>query len=244
MDLAVPLSRRSAELARLPAPEYPGADRATVAEEGRRGAAAALDRGETHYTDRPGLPALRRAVAQRLDSAYAWPTAAGDVVITCGVTEARFVAIQKMLASGEGAVWAVEHAERIAGPCRIRGVDVVRSYDELPQGPVVVYVPSDGDPERRARALAHAEERGWTVLAEVGGLVGPEALLGELTGRRAHVYAIGDLAAPQGAAAWRVGFLATPADAVGPLKEFKQALTLCTTNVSQWGVLALLEGSA
>lgn len=243
MDLAVPLSRRCTELAQLPKQEVADPDRSTVAAEGRLAAAAALDRGETHYTDRPGLPALRRAVAQRLHAEHGWPTSAGDVVVTCGVTEARFVAIQRMLPAGEGAVWAVTHAERIEGPCRIRGVRVVGASDDVPPGPVVVYAPADGDEADLARAFAQAQERDWPVLVEVGGLASDENVLPDLAARRRHVYVIGDLAAPYGAAAWRVGFLATPADAVGPLKEFKQALTLCTTNVSQWGVLALLEES-
>ncbi|TVR85364.1 MAG: hypothetical protein EA416_16980 [Trueperaceae bacterium] len=56
-----------------------------------------------------------------------------------------------------------------------------------------------------------------------------------------HTVTIGALGLDAGIEAWRVGFLAAPSATAGPLRDFKQALTLCTTNLSQWGALALLE---
>ena len=42
----------------------------TVPEHVQAAAAAALDRGETHYTTRPGVIPLREAIAQRLTAKY------------------------------------------------------------------------------------------------------------------------------------------------------------------------------
>lgn len=55
---------------------------------------------------------------------------------------------------------------------------------------------------------------------------------------------IGSIGLAEGMASWRLGFLAAPVAKAGPLREFKLALTLCSTNVSQWGALGLEGGDA
>ena len=54
----------------------------------------ALSRGETHYTDRPGILPLREKVAGLLNRRFGLSYEAGQITLTCGVTEARFVTIQ------------------------------------------------------------------------------------------------------------------------------------------------------
>ena len=61
----------------------------------------ALDRGETHYTDRPGILPMREKVAEILNRRFALGCGAGDVVLTCGATEARFVSVQQLLKPGD-----------------------------------------------------------------------------------------------------------------------------------------------
>jgi hypothetical protein len=209
-----------------------------VAASARTAAAAALDRGETHYTDRPGLVPLRRAVAAALSARRDRPLSERDVVITCGVTEARFVAIQRLLPMGSGTVVALGHCDRLEGACIIRDVSLVGPDADV-DGDGVVYAPSDADPATLARWLDAAAERRWPVVHERHAL--HDAPLGH-SGVSELTATIGDLAAPHGADAWRVGYLAAPEVAAGPLFEFKRSLTLCTTSVSQWGVLALLAG--
>jgi DNA-binding transcriptional MocR family regulator len=248
MKLAVSLSARAGALARLasPAAVPPAADEVSAA--ARNAAAAALDRGETHYTDRPGLRPLREAVAGRLRDLHDLTTQADDVVITCGVTEARFVAMQRLLPAGSGTVVALGNPELLAGACVIRGLELVcpdagpgadRGGDD-----VAVYIPSGLGAEAVAPWLERAYARGWRVVRELSTLAADRELSRHLAQVRDRLYTIGDLSGQFGAEAWRVGFLAAPNKAVGPLREFKQALTLCTTNVSQWGALALIEADA
>ena len=240
MPLAVPLARRTEQL-RVTDTTTPAAERSAseVAASARTAAAAALDRGETHYTDRPGIAPLRRAVAAALSALRSAPLSERDVVITCGVTEARFVAIQRLLPAGSGTVVALGHRDRLEGACIIRDVTLVGADAAGDVGDdALVYVPADADPASLRTWLALAVEHRWPIVHELDRLHGSPL---EHDGTFELTVTIGDLAAPHGAEAWRVGYLAAPDVLVGPLREFKQSLTLCTTNVSQWGVLALLE---
>jgi aminotransferase len=240
MDLVVPLAERVRRLQDLP-PEArdPVARGAAVPvpESVRTAADTALQRGETHYTDRPGILPLRQQVARRLEHDFGVVVDAGKgVVITCGGTEARFVAVQQLLPRG-GTLVALSHPERVAAACVVRDVTLAGPAD-APAGSVAVYLNGE-TPHAVADAwLARAREHGWPIVfeADAGGRH-PAALdLGEQT------VTIGSLGLAEGMASWRLGFLAAPAAKAGPLRDFKQALTICTTNVSQWGALALGVG--
>jgi N-succinyldiaminopimelate aminotransferase len=239
MPLAVPLARRVARLAPAHEAVRDGAD-AEVPAAAREASAAALDRGETHYTDRPGIMPLRQKVAERLSSRYGVDVdAAKGVVITCGVTEARFVAIQQLVASGSGTVVALSHPERVAGACVVRDVRLAGPDDHV-QGHALVYLGADTPAERRDAWLSRAKEQGWPVVFEAGeGGWHPAA-----AGLAEQTVTIGPLGLGEGLEAWRIGYLAAPSATAGPLRDFKQALTLCTTNLSQWGALALMEEGA
>ncbi|MEX2500823.1 MAG: aminotransferase class I/II-fold pyridoxal phosphate-dependent enzyme [Trueperaceae bacterium] len=239
MPLAVPLAKRIARLD--PVGDAGMASAAPVPAAARDAAMDALDRGETHYTDRPGIVPLRERVAERLQADHGVQVDSKQgVVITCGVTEARFVAVQQLLASGAGTVVALAHPERLAGACAIRDVSLV-GPDADPSSPVLVYLCEGADPAQRDAWLARAQAADWPVVAEVGpGFDGHPAAYG----LHDRTVTIGDVGTPHGAEAWRIGFLAAPAATTGPLRDFKQALTICTTNVTQWGALALMEATA
>ena len=240
MALAVPLAARVALLQGLAGHGAAGAE-ATVPASARDASIAALDRGETHYTDRPGILPLRQAVADALRTRHGVEVDAGKgVVITCGVVEARFVAIQQLVPAGSGTVVALSHPERVAAACIVRDVRLV-GPDADAHGPALVYLTSDTPAETRDPWLARAADEGWAVVfeaAEESGFHPASAGLADAT------VTVGGIGASQGLEAWRVGYLAAPAATAGPLRDFKQSLTLCTTNLSQWGALALMEEHA
>ena len=241
MAIAVDLARRVGRLAEMDVRFVPVAPSASsfVPAHAREAASAALGRGETHYTDRPGIEPLREAIAHRLNSRFALDLSAGDVIVTCGATEARFVTIQQLLPSGAGTVVALGHPDRVRGACVIRDVDLVGPDADPPGGHVIVYLPTGVGEDVRKRWLDQAVDRDWVVLAERE--EGDDAPHPAAAGLRDRTITIGDVVADQGAEAWRVGYLAAPSSEVGPLRDFKQSLTICTTNVSQWGALALAE---
>jgi len=180
----------------------------------------ALDRGETHYTDRPGILPLRRAVAASLKQRFGLDVS--DVIITCGVTEARFIAIQQVLQPGD-TICAPAYAERILGASVLRRVQVKQAA-----GNALYLTSSMGESSLR-------DFPGW-ILYEVD-----EEQSGlhpaQLAGREKRTFTLGSIGAPS----LRVGYLAAPASFSPGLRDFKQALTICTTNLSQWASLAGME---
>jgi aspartate/methionine/tyrosine aminotransferase len=243
MELIVPLAARVRRLQELP-PEARDAvarGRAVPVPAAVRTAAdEALQRGETHYTDRPGILPLRQQVARRLARDFgAEVDAAKGVVITCGGTEARFVAVQQLLPEG-GTLVALSHPERVAAACIVRDVALAGPAATVADGARVALYLNGETPDDVADAwLERARDGGWPIVfeADAGGRH-PAAL-----GLAEQTVTIGSLGLEEGMASWRLGFLAAPAAKAGPLRDFKQALTICTTNVSQWGALAL-EGDA
>jgi len=213
-----------------------------VPAEARQAASDALDRGETHYTDRPGIPELRSVLAQRAGQATGMGFTAGESVATCGVTEARFVAIQQLVSPATTVV-ALGHADRLEGACMIRGVTLQDTSSPWPTD-TILYVPEDASGTELVDALERARSAGCAVVMEIDLTSEAAPFRPADHGLEEHTVVIGDAAGPFGALAWRVGFLMAPSVQVGPLRDFKQALTICTTAVSQWGTLALLEASA
>ena len=130
---------------------------------------------------------------------------------------------------------ALSHPERVAAACLIRGVTLAGPHDAPSGDAVVVYLAGDTPHDVADAWLARAKAHGFAIVfeADAGGRH-PAALgYGDLT------VTIGSIGLAHGMASWRLGYLAAPAAKAGPLRDFKQALTICSTNVSQWGALAL-----
>ncbi|MCE2473882.1 MAG: hypothetical protein J4G18_18680, partial [Anaerolineae bacterium] len=60
------------------------------------GASEAMEAGQTHYVDVPGIGPLREALADFLNNSCGSAYASGNIIITAGVQEARFLTIQKI----------------------------------------------------------------------------------------------------------------------------------------------------
>ncbi len=233
MELAVPLAERAERLAARGYDELSGPS-GPVPEAAVRATLDALERGETHYTDRPGILPLREAVTRKLRERFGLdidPKA--NTVITCGATEARFVAVQELLGPGDG-LYAGAHSARLEGPLVIRGAGLTETLETAR----VLYLTS---------SLSEDAQRGL-----LEGLSGDALIVFELDDEastfhpaRLEAFAdrtvtIGDLGVPDGLLSWRVGFLAAPSASAAGLRDFKQALTICTTNLSQWAALAVV----
>ena len=192
----------------------------------------ALHRGETHYTDRPGVLELRMAIAEKLTGRFAIAVDAGaDVVITCGVTEARFVAAQQLLAPGT-ILAAPLVGERMEGAAMLRRAQLVTAIGTNADA---VYLTSSmpGSECRAAIELAPANANILYEIDEHTSSFHP----GQLKDCVERTTTIGNL----GDDGWRIGYLVSPRPASPGMRDFKQALTICSTNLSQWALLAALE---
>lgn len=235
MTMAVPLAERTERLQALAPVDLPSADSmGSVPETAVHATLDALERGETHYTDRPGILPLRVRVGEKLSARFGLAFGEADTVITCGVTEARFVAVQELLTSDQ-TLFDGTGAQVLAGALIVRGA----SFTDDIGSAKVVYLTSTASEEEQRKLLSQARDDAF-ILYEVDdstNIFHPAQLA--TFGKR--TITIGNLCTEEGLQSWRVGFLVAPKPSAAGLRDFKQALTICTTNLSQWAALALLE---
>jgi aspartate aminotransferase len=67
-------------------------------------AKASLDRGDTHYTPSPGIPELRKAIAEKLKKENRIETRPGNIIVTPGAKQAIFEVMLSLLQEGDEAV--------------------------------------------------------------------------------------------------------------------------------------------
>lgn len=67
-------------------------------------AKASLDKGDTHYTPSPGIPALRKAIAEKLEKDNGIEAREGNIIVTPGAKQAVFEVVLSVLDEGDEAV--------------------------------------------------------------------------------------------------------------------------------------------
>lgn len=67
-------------------------------------AKASLDRGDTHYTPSPGIPELRKAIAEKLKVENKIETKPGNIIVTPGAKQAIFEVMLSVLQEGDEAI--------------------------------------------------------------------------------------------------------------------------------------------
>jgi aspartate/methionine/tyrosine aminotransferase len=194
----------------------------------------ALARGETHYTDRPGILPLRKKVGEILQRRFNLSCDAGRITLTCGVTEARFVAVQQLL-DRNGIVGAPRNGERIGGAVMLRDGRMMGS--DLSSVDILYAAASASENVIRAWLAALPAEA--LVIYEVDGPGGFHP--SHIPGFEDRIITIGALGLEHGLVGARLGYLAAPPQKASGLRDFKQALTICSTNLSQWAALAVVE---
>ncbi len=230
--LARPLAQRVQGLpAPAPLPPAPSLSPAVI-----EAAVAALDAGKTHYTDRPGILPLREWVSAHLRAQYGLDMSPDAVTITCGGTEARFVAIKKLAPAGSVLVCPGDPG-RIAGAAHLCGVTVTAQATD-PDAVSALYL-TPADPRSSVDSLlTAARERGWWIIWDISGTpVGSfhpaqEAVLAPQT------VTLGSLS--DYLPGWRVGWMAGSRRAA-ELRAFKQSMTICSVSISQWAAAGLVE---
>jgi aspartate/methionine/tyrosine aminotransferase len=236
--LVRPLAARIAQLPTAPefAPDL-SIDAPLVTDAVIAAASGALERGETHYTDRAGVPALRKLAADQLQARFGIALDPKEVTITCGVAEARFIALR--ILAGTGVVVCPDTALRTAieGVCTLVGATLQHAIID-PAAVRVLYLGA-GDLANEALIKAVAEQPSTYIVVDLSaapdaGTIHPA----QDSALRARVTTIDGLDYQM--PGWRVGWLAG-SDMADKLRSFKQSLTICTTSVSQWAAVELLE---
>lgn len=222
-----------------------------------------LDRGETHYTSRPGLPDLRRAIARELTE-EGIPATAESVVVTNGGTEALYIVLQATLSRGDRIAIVDPMPPHLVEMIRFIGaeampipttaddrfVPTIAAISAVDGAVLFLQSPSPVSgvaiPNKTLVGLIEtAIERGLAVVLDrslvTASYDADRARLG-CPDLGASVFTIGSFSVGHGLSGWRVGSFSTPPDRIKPLRELKQALSICTTSVSQYAALAAVEG--
>lgn len=226
-------------------------------------AKAALDRGETHYTSRPGVPELRQAIARRLTD-EGFPATAETVVVANGGTEALYIVLQAMLERGDRIALVEPVPSHVREMIQFIGAELVpiatKAGDRFVPDKTIVQAstakvlliqspsPVTGVAvplETLTALIEQASEQGVTVVLDRSLVSASYDTNGARFGRPdlgASVVTIGSFSVGHGLSGWRVGYFSTPPDRIKPFRELKQALSICTTSISQYAALAALDG--
>ena len=232
--LSRPLAKRVAGLA---APKAVAADSVDLPSHVIDAAIDALARGETHYTDRPGIPQFRGWVADYLNARYRLALDPAEVTITCGGAEARFVALTRLARAGSS-ILCPGDSTLIQGPAHLVGAHIIDSL-EGSADVSLLYLRPDDDRGLVAELLRSAVATDAWIIWDISSADDKSdfhpAQDETLSSR---VVTINSLS-PQ-MAGWRLGWMAG-SEAALRLRAGKQAITICTTAVSQWAGLAYLR---
>ncbi len=228
-SLVRPLAERVAALPALAPPtmENPPLPPRVIA-----AAEDALARGETHYTDRPGIPEFRAWVAARLLDRWGVTVDPSEVTITCGSTEARYVAMTLLAAPGS-AVLCPGDSARIEGALQLLGARVV---DSIQDDVTLLYITPAVYRETLLELLKQAEETDWWIVWDLSFAALDDFHPAQNEALAKRVVTINSLSGRM--AGWRLGWMAG-SEAALRLRAGKQAITICTTAVSQWAGLEL-----
>lgn len=228
----------------------------------RRAARDALARGETHYTSRPGIPELRGAIARRL-TAEGFPTDPGGVVVTNGGAEGLYIVLQALVSAGTRVVMPEPVLPNVAAMVDFIGGDLVRvpttaasrfvpaADDLLAAGGDVILLASPSpvtgvalSPDETRALAAGAASRGAVLVLDrslVPAATDPATVAFGAPELGAEVVVVGSFSSGYGLTGWRVGYFVSPARLIKTMQGLKQAMSICTTAVSQFAALAALD---
>lgn len=197
---------------------------------------AALEAGKTHYTDRPGILGLRTWVVDNLQAQYGVHLQPNQVTITCGGTEARFVAVKYLTIPDQHVVCPGDDS-RIVGAVTLSGATLVREVGD-PASVAMLYLTPHVDLEIVEPLLQQAAEHNWWIIWDMSdtGTTNFHPASDETIADQ--IVTIGSLS--EKLPGWRIGWMAGSKMAT-QLKAYKQSLTICSPSISQWAALGMLE---
>lgn len=240
-------------------PDFATPDVVTLAAE------AAMEGGDTGYTQSQGLPDLRDAVSERFSSKYGVSALADDIVVTQGTSPAMLLLFGSLLDPGDEVILAdpcypayPNYISFLGGvPVRVtaRATDGFRMrIDEIEAAItprtrcIMINSPSNPTgtvlPPEDLRAIAGlAEKHGLYVASDeiYHGLdfTGTDHTILEFTDRAFVLNGFSKLYAMTG---WRLGYLVAPREFVRPAEVIQQNFFLCANHFVQVaGVTALLK---
>lgn len=228
------------------------------------GVSKALEEGNTHYVDVPGITPLRESIAsylnQQCESDYEIP----NILVTAGVQESRFLTIQKISEEFDNqiAVPEVIHPGVLKAigmrPRAVQKITVNLSESALPSiesikstleaGSRLLYLESpsrltgeiylkDMVKEISKLALEYKATIIWDQGLAPWTETGSYASLIGQANMSSNVLAIGEAWSGMGLASWFIGYIAAPENLIPAMQSQKQVMSICTSTPTQFAAL-------
>ena len=212
----------------------------------------------------PGIAPLRQAIAERLNANFGAQYESGNIIVTAGVQEARFLTIQKIS----------ENHDSIGIP-QVAHAGVRKALGTRPRNVVTLPVDMDSGGLPSLDAIAAALDGGCRLLylespARLSGAAFSGADMARIADMlSAHeaaaicdqglaecvpggcsslasrlgdsVALLGEAFPGMGLGSWHIGYIAAPLDWIAPMQSQKQIMAICTSTASQYAALGASE---
>jgi aspartate aminotransferase len=230
-------------------------------------AAAAARAGRTRYTASRGITELREAAAASISRRAGHGVAPDQIVATVGGVQGIFSTLAALADRGDAVLVPDPSWPNYVGICTLLGLEVVRyplpaaqgfepDLDVLEQlakrpGVKVLITNTPSNPtgavwqrDTVAATVDIAVRNGLYVLSDevydemaFDGVHVPSAPFAP-----DHVVTVYSLSKTYAMTGWRIGYLAAPAELVGPLSKVPEVEVSCPTAPAQWAAVAALSG--
>jgi len=227
---------------------------------------AALRQGHHHYTQLPGLPQLRAAMARMTSRSTGMPATADEVIATPGGQAALFAAAQGTLDPGDHAIMIGPHYATYPGTFRAAGADftVVEAAAEdgfEPRGDAIraalrpnsraILINTPNNPTGAVYSQATIESICeicrdndlWLISDEVYWTLGgrPHVSPRSLPGMAERTLVVNSMSKSHGMTGWRIGWLTGPADFIRTLISLNLVSTYGLNDFVSRGAIAALD---
>jgi aspartate/methionine/tyrosine aminotransferase len=233
-----------------------------------RAAEAAMDAGDTGYTQSLGLPGLRDAVAGHMHDSYGVDVDPADIVVTQGTSPAMLLLFGSLLDPGDEVIMAdpcypaypnyVSFLGGVPVPVRVRAEEGFRfRLDEVERAVTArtkaIMINSPSNPT--GGVLGAEDLTGLAAMAERHGLwlASDEIYHGLQFEGRSHTvleftdraFVLNGFSKAYAMTGWRLGYLIAPRQFVRPAEKIQQNFFLCANHFVQVaGTAALLHAQA
>jgi len=232
-----------------------------------RSAKEALDSGFTHYTPSPGIPAVRKIIAEDMSTRLGYEASADDVIITPGGKPIMFFTILALAEAGDEVIYPnpgfpiYESMIRFAGatpvPMRLReeldynpDIDELRSLVTPRTKLIIINSPNNpcGSviPEKDLKAIAElASEADAVVLSDEiykdFYFEGEHVSITKFPGMRERTIVLDGLSKSYAMTGWRIGYGLFPHELVEPISRLVTNSVSCTAAFTQMAAAAAIQ---
>ncbi len=225
-------------------------------------ATRALQSGQTHYVDVPGIGPLREALSDYLSTSMGTPYAMADILVTAGIQEARFLTLQKIGENFEKILIPAVVEPGVLHALGVRQLPLIRlavdpetmlptlkSIEEaFAAGGRLLFLESPSRLSGKAYNTAEVAELARLVREYETAVIWDQGLapwlasgkyssLAAQDGMADRVAVLGEAWPGAGLDSWFIGYIAAPPNWFEPMRSQKQIMAICTATASQYAAL-------